>query len=400
MYSSSNTTPYGHDDYQIVDDYNGTVPAVDTFADETPGCVEQALDCTALPDACTNEVREEKLIQRQQKKMGENDTRNWLHRFVERERNLLIACVVLVVCLNLKYARYILYPFMIFSTWVHEMCHACAALLVGGSVKKIQIFKDGSGLAYTAVAGNWRRGWVASGGYPGTSVTGCILLLFRRTTLGPTIGTIGLGLIMTISCAVWVRNVWGFWVLLSEGLVLMLLGWKLPAHFLDSLFAFLAATCCLNAVESIHDLFAIEDYYVGGEEVTTSDAHTVAEKWGGDYRFWAILWLCMSAAFTTIGIIFAFNAKHNRLMGHKGTTSDDNNNNSVNNEIIDAEVNYAQNQTSAPPPSAPVWDSSMQTSENYSVNQQPANAPPKQKKKRNFFGFMKKKKNLKEPTLY
>lgn len=274
-----------------------------------------------------------------------------------------------------------------------------AALLMGGSVSKLQIFKDGSGLAYTSVSGgSWKRGFVASGGYPGTATLGCIMLLFRRTTLGPTISTIAIGILMVLSCAFWVRNVWGFWVLLSEGIILALLGWKLPAHFLDVLFAFLAATCSLNAVESIQDLFAIGSYYVGGEEVTTSDAHTVAEKWGMNYRFWAILWLVYSAVLTAIGILFAFNAKQNKFLKGKNKNYDT----GVRNEIIDAEVlpvtyttptvsqSYASSATfGSPAPSAPVYDPSMSTT----------TQPTREKKKRKWFGFMKKKPQH-DATLY
>ncbi|KAG7371852.1 peptidase M50B family protein [Nitzschia inconspicua] len=368
--------------------------------DDPPGCCEQALDYNRLPDACTNEIREENLIARQQKKKDEFDNRNWLHRFVERERNLLIACIVLVVCMNISTGRYILYPFMIFSTWVHEMCHAMAALLMGGYVQKLQIFRDGSGLAYTAVSGSWKRGFVASGGYPGTATLGCILLLFRRTTLGPTVGTISIGLLMVLSCAMWVRNGFGLAMLLSEGIVLSLLGWKLPAHFLDVLFSFLAATCSLNAVESIHDLFAVGNYYVGGEEVTNSDAHTVAEKWGMDYRFWAILWLVFSFVMTAVGIIFAFNARENQLLRRRNTHYD----NAVRNEIIDAEVmpvtyisppatqNYITT-ASRPAPSPPLYDQSMST------EQPQASASPQEKKKRKWFGFLKKKPQY-QATLY
>eukprot|EP00934_Nitzschia_sp_Nitz4_P001083 Nitzschia sp. Nitz4//scaffold37_size175936//158670//159656//NITZ4_002067-RA/size175936-processed-gene-0.234-mRNA-1//-1//CDS//3329549851//1083//frame0 len=270
-----------------------------------PGCLETATDCAALPDACTNEIREERLIQRQ----DVDDDRTWIRRLCERDRNLVIACIILVICLNWTTGWYLLYPFRIFSTWVHEMCHAVAAWLVGGSIRKLEVYQDGSGLAYTSVNSAWKRGFVAFGGYPGTAITGCFLLLFRRTTLGPTIGTVGFGVLILLSCACWVRNQWGLWALLVEGLSLVFLGWRLPAHFLDQLYNFLAATCCLNAISSIQDLFATSDYYVGGQVVTTSDAHTVAEKWGMTYRFWAITWLWMSFLFTVVGILFALDAK-------------------------------------------------------------------------------------------
>jgi hypothetical protein len=389
MYSTINKNN-NYDNFHMVN----TEPVHDS-----PGCCEQALDFNRLPDACTNDIREENLMDRQKKQKNELDNRNWLIRLVERERNLLIACVILVVCMNISTGRYVLYPFMIFSTWVHEMCHAFAALLVGGKVNKLEIFRDGSGLAHCAVSGSWRRGFLASGGYPGTATTGCILLLFRRTTLGPTIGTIGIGFLMMLSCAIWVRNAWGFWVLLSEGIVLMLLGWKLPAHFLDNLFAFLAATCCLNAVERVHDLFAAEDYYVGGEIVTTSDAHTVAEYWGLHYRFWAMLWFVLSMVLTAIGIIFAFNARENTLFKGRNMTYD----NRVRQDTIGAEVlpvtyiTPTVTQSSAPPsapaPSAPLYEESINVGEPY------ISEPTPEKKKRKWFGFLKKKPQH-QATLY
>lgn len=281
------------------------------------GFCDSALD--QMPDACTNDDREQQLIQRQQK-----DGRSWIRRFIDRERNLLIACTVLAVALNFTEGRYILYPFMIFSTWIHEMCHGIAAILTGGYISKVVVFADGSGLAYTATSSDWERGFVASAGYPGTAVMGCLLLLFRRTTLGPTIGTIGIGVFMILTCILWVRGTFGVVVLLLEGIALVILGWKLPATLLDHLYNFLAATCCMNSVESIHDLFAVGSYTVGGEVVESSDAHTVADKWGMDYRFWAFLWLGMSFVSALVGIVFAFDAKEiSCLKGKTMSTSQD-----------------------------------------------------------------------------
>ena len=278
---------------------------------------DRVLDCDHLPDACTNDIREEKLMQRQLK----HDGRSRLRRMLERDRNLIIACIVLVIAMNFEEGRYLLYPFRLFSTWVHEMCHGMAALLMGGQIAKLQIFKDGSGLAYTATSGAHRQAFVSAGGYPGTAVTGCILLLFRRTTLGPTVGTIALGVGILLSCALWVRNTFGLIALGLEGAAFVLLGWKLPAAWLDNLFNFLAATCSLNAVDSIQDLFASSEYYVGGEVVTSSDAHSVAETWGMTYQFWATLWFWFSILMTAIGIIFAFDAKENPWFKSNGNST-------------------------------------------------------------------------------
>jgi len=253
------------------------------------------VDCShdALPDACGNEERQERLLERQEQSL------------VERERNLLIACGILVVLMNVSTGRYVLYPFKIFSTWVHEMCHGLAAILSGGYIAKLEIFKTGAGLAYTASP---HPAFVSSAGYPGTAVTGCLLLLFRRTTLGPTIGTIGLGAAQLLSCALYVRNTWGLIFLSIQGILLLFCGWKLPAAWLEKLYTFLALTVSLNAIENIQDLYGSSQGYAGGE-LRGTDAHSVSTYWGGDYRMWATIWLVMSLVLTAVGIVGARNAR-------------------------------------------------------------------------------------------
>ena len=271
-------------------------------------------DC--LPDACGNYEHGQHLLDRQRK----DANRSFLERLISRDRYLIVACVILIVLMNLPTGRYVLYPFKVFSTWVHEMCHAIAAILMGGRVTRLTILANGGGMTNTSVNGAaWQRGFVSSAGYPGTSVTGCIMLLYRRSTLGPTIGTIGLALCMLLSCALLVRNTFGILMLLTEGVFLLAAAWCLPAAWLDNLFNFLAATCCLNAVENVQDLFA-ENYADGSDTMT--DAHSVAEKWGFDYRFWAVLWLVTSFAATAAGIVFARDAHELPFWDKKTSTID------------------------------------------------------------------------------
>ena len=160
-------------------------------------------------------------------------------------------------------------------------------------------------------------------------------MLFRRTTLGPTIGTIGLGLAVLLSVALYVRNEWGMVALTLEGVVLVLCGWKLPAAFLDHLYSFLALTVSLNAIENIHDLYGSDEGYVNGE-LRNTDAHTVAEVRGGDYRAWATQWLCLSIAMTAAGILGARNAR--------ALPWSENNNNNNNTSTAANQQYYAQQQ--------------------------------------------------------
>lgn len=262
------------------------------------------LECE-LPDACANDTREESLIANQQK----DDGRSRTERALQRDKVLIAAFIVMLILMNFQTGRYVLYPFNLFATWVHEMSHGSAAMLVGGRIGYLQIFHDGSGLCYYYVSDvAWKKGVIASAGYCGTAFWGCILLLFRRTTLGPTVGTLGFAVAILLSCVFYVRNTFGLIVLCIEGVLLLIGGWCLPAVWLDNLYAFLAATCSMNALMDIKHLFGSSEGYVNGE-VHNTDAHQVAQYWGNDYRFWATLWFLFAVVATLVGVFCSRDAR-------------------------------------------------------------------------------------------
>jgi hypothetical protein len=258
-----------------------------------------------LPDACGNEARVESLIAVQQK----DDGRNRIVRVLQRDRNLIFACLVMLVLMNFQIGRYLLYPFLLFATWIHEMSHGTAAILLGGRINKLEIYHDGGGICWYDVDGvDWKDAIVASAGYTGTAFWGCVLLLFRRTVLGPTIGCIVLGFAIVLSCILYVRNAFGVLVLCIEGICLLMSGWLLPAAWIDNLFAFLAANCSMNALLDIRNLYRSAQNY-NGDNLMNTDAQSVAEYWGNDYRFWSTIWLIYAIVMTLIGLIFARDAK-------------------------------------------------------------------------------------------
>jgi hypothetical protein len=262
------------------------------------------MNCT-LPDACENESREESLLSAQNR----DDGRHWIIQILYRDRIIIGACLVLAILMNFDTGRYVLYPFLLFATWVHEMSHGTAAILMGGTIEKLEIYHDGGGICWYDVENvNWKQAFVSSAGYTGTAFWGGILLLYRRTVLGPTIGCIAFGVTIVLSCLLYVRNVFGFTVLSIEGIILILSGWLLPATWVDNLFAFLAANCSMNALIDIRNLYGSAQNY-NGDHLMDTDAQAVAEYWGMDYKFWATVWLIFAIVMTFVGVIFARNAR-------------------------------------------------------------------------------------------
>jgi hypothetical protein len=160
------------------------------------------------PEICGPDAEGSKLEHLLAQTTGDNESR--VTKFMKRDKPLLVAIAAMVLLMNIPKAwmvGMVLYPFKIFSTWVHELSHGTAAILVGGGISKLLIYPDTSGLAWTYTSGSsFERGFVASAGYTGTAVLGMILLLFRRTHRGPTVGTIGIGVTIILSCLMYVRN--------------------------------------------------------------------------------------------------------------------------------------------------------------------------------------------------
>ena len=63
---------------------------------------------------------------------------------------LLAATVISIVLWFIPYAEYLVYPFRLFVTLIHESGHALVAFLTGGSVQSLTIAADGSGLVYSS----------------------------------------------------------------------------------------------------------------------------------------------------------------------------------------------------------------------------------------------------------
>jgi hypothetical protein len=228
-----------------------------------------------------------------------------LQSILQRDWRLFRAIIVIVVLMQFQTGQYVLYPFMIFSTWIHETCHGTAAILSGGRVNWLKIYENGSGLAYCSMpSGVMKRVFFKSAGYVGTALIGGVLLLFRRTKRGPRLGIYITGAVILLTSALFVRNTFGLLILIPMGLVLLLCGWKLPSNRMRDVYALLAATCCLNAILSIHVLFSTESAYVGGE-VRDSDAQAVAEILGLTCWIWALIWFIFAFIMTFIGLVFA-----------------------------------------------------------------------------------------------
>jgi hypothetical protein len=196
--------------------------------------------------------------------------------------------VSLIVSLT-PWAPLLLYPFKLFTTWVHECGHALATLLVGGRVMSITIHPDTSGLTQSLVPdARLARGVVASSGYLGAAAVGCLLMAATRVERWAHVILLSLGVFMLLTLALWMRNLFGALVVLAWGATLVAFARGGMAQAMRFLLSLLAIQVALNSVYDIRVLFLI-----GRGQ---SDAATMARLFLLPSWVWATAWMVLSVA--------------------------------------------------------------------------------------------------------
>ena len=213
---------------------------------------------------------------------------------------LVAAALVLALERVVPYGRYLLYPFTLLGTFIHEMGHGLAAILVGGHFEKLEIFADASGLAHTSAPPGVREAFVAAGGLLAPPLVGALLLALGR---GPRRAALLLGLLSASligSLVLFVRSPIGFVSLGPLALAIAAFayfsdgeGRMMGARFLGLLLA-------LDTVTRIDYLFAAHAS-VGGSD-RPSDVAAIAHALGGPILLWGALIAGLSFALLALGL--------------------------------------------------------------------------------------------------
>lgn len=215
------------------------------------------------------------------------------------ERRLLLALVAIVVVVilwNIPQLDFLLYPFRLFVTYVHESGHGTAALLTGGRFIGFEVFSNGAGQAVTA---GGSRLLILPAGYLGAALFGAVLLyLNNRFHYSRSLAIIiGIGLIVY-------SILFGRMALLSLlvgavfGIGLVALGWKAHEYINNFVLNILALLTGLNAVLDVYQLVGNSGAALGN--VRNDAAAFAAEVFGLPAAVWALLWA--AAAVLMLGV--------------------------------------------------------------------------------------------------
>ena len=185
-----------------------------------------------------------------------------------------------------------LYPFRLFTTWVHECGHAVMTVLVGGHVNSIVIERNAAGVTNSLIPqSRVAQGLVASAGYLGASIVGCALMIAARGRKGAHGILWTIGAFMLVTLIIWMRNLFGIVVVLIWSVALIALSRKSSGPVSSFVLSLLAVQVALNSVFDIRVLFLVNSGH--------SDADTMARLFVLPTWTWASLWMLISAGLLT-----------------------------------------------------------------------------------------------------
>ena len=202
-------------------------------------------------------------------------------------RNYLLGASALSSILSfVPFAGFLVYPFKLFVTFIHEGGHALAALATLGSVEAIAINPDTSGVTLS------RGGLsiiIASAGYLTSTLYGAALLLICRNGKNAK-AALGLSAAAVLGLTVFFMSGMFGWIVgivLTAALIFFaVVSNPKVAHLFLS---FLAVQCCLNALYDLRTLFLLS---ATTREV--SDAVNMQRLTMIPAVVWASLWLGLS----------------------------------------------------------------------------------------------------------
>ncbi len=176
-------------------------------------------------------------------------------------------------------------PLKILVVFLHELSHALAALLTGGSVEQISVSAEQGGFASTR-GGN--RFAILSAGYLGSLLIGAALLILALRSTADRLITATLGAVMLVVTLLYIRDLFALLFCATGGLALLSI-----ARFLGHAVSDMALRV-IGLSSLIYVPYDIFDDTIARSNLP-SDAHMLAHEFGGATVFWGALWLFLSA---------------------------------------------------------------------------------------------------------
>ncbi|MCH8978058.1 MAG: M50 family metallopeptidase [Armatimonadetes bacterium] len=215
---------------------------------------------------------------------------------LRKDQSLLIwASVASLAVWAVPFLRPVLLPLIYYNTHIHELCHALAAVVTGGSVEHIKVFASGGGETITRGGSPFL---LATSGYVGSAIVGGLLIYGARTVAGARkMLWVAAGFI-ALTMVFFVRGE-TVGVLAGLGWLAALVAMAVWLKGDAKIFAvqFLGIQQCLTSVYAFLTLLAITASSRGHSDATNMEQATHLPA-----MFWAVVWLLIALAAMGFGI--------------------------------------------------------------------------------------------------
>ncbi len=201
----------------------------------------------------------------------------------------LIAIVVLVFVF---WNTFVVLPLKLLIVYLHELSHAIAIILTGGSVESLSVSTRQGGL----VIGRGGNRFISlTAGYLGSLLLGMGLLLIALRTNADKAVLGVFGGVMVLVTLLYVRDPFAIAFCAGTGAVMLAVAWYLSRNLCDLILRVIGLT------SMIYVPFDIFDDTIRRSGVR-SDAYMLAEEFGGTTMMWGGLWLVLSLLMIGFGL--------------------------------------------------------------------------------------------------
>lgn len=182
--------------------------------------------------------------------------------------------------------------FGLFTTVVHELGHAFAALMTGRVLKGITLTMDHAGTTTTIGRPGWRAAWSGFWGYPTPAVLGATLVWAGLGGWGP--AALSVGALILLAALLFIRNGGGLLILLGAVAISAVLVLALPAAFTGHVVIALGLALLVGSVRDLGKVISV--HLRRRRELQSSDAFLLYRSTGVPSPVWVLLFAVVIAA--------------------------------------------------------------------------------------------------------
>lgn len=207
------------------------------------------------------------------------------------------------ILLQFPSGRLVIYPFVILSTWFHEIGHGLAAIALNGDLLRIELYADGSGVAVHTppqFLGNIGNAIVAISGPLFPPIVGFVLLRISKNINTSRLSLLLLSFAILGSVVLWIRTAFGVIILLLLALIVMWVALSKNGKIQFITLQLIGIQAFISVYLSLGYLFS--ESGIRNQSSFVSDTSVIAQNTFFPYWFWGGIILVISAVLFVISI--------------------------------------------------------------------------------------------------